>query len=87
MGYFTLQQHIGRGVVRPSTHIPYRKGYQTIHLYTHSLPLNLFEKVSVMRMPGLKKASDFNHFKAKIFILNIFQKFVHKLTQRTLFTL
>ena len=41
------------------SHNPYWIWYQTISLYTHSLPLNFLIAFSVLRVQGLKRASKF----------------------------
>ena len=52
----------GGGPVGPLPHNPYWKWYQTIPLYTHSLPLIFIDFFSVLRVLGLKKASKFDLF-------------------------
>ena len=58
-------------------HNLYFKLYQMISLYTHSLPLNVLTKFSVLRVLGLKKAFKiclFNNFKTKFLIFEYFPK-------------
>ena len=75
-------------ISRPITHI--ENGIKRF-VYTHSLPLNFFEKnfsfEGARPEKGLKIWPFSKNLKPKSSFLNIFQKFLQKWTPHTLFTL